>query len=587
MNLGLQARLVLGTSLGVFVVLCVSGFWLHQRLLTRTDDNVRTELKKHAASVRELILAAPNLGIESDAIAERMGEILQLRVTIIAGTGVVIGDSHIPGPKLATLSNHLNRPELVAARRAPFGVSRRFSTTLEADMLYVATRFERPEGGGWVRVAVKLSRMEQLAADLETMLVGAGLVTLVFMMLVGAKVSQVVSSRIRKLVTNVRTLSQRAIESRSQPSGVDDLGFLAQSIDRMSDDVERLVRTLAHERDQFDGVLHGMQEAVIAFDRASLITIINDSAKNLFALRGDYVGSRVDAVHELAPIQVAFDGALPNALSWEFELERPVPKTVLAQLTPISGSGGWVVVAHDVTEIRKLERMRQDFVANVSHELRTPVSVIRANSETLLDGALTDERQARQFVSAVLRNAERLSSLVGDLLDLSQIEAGQYPMNLVPLGLVATFRRAVDSVSHAAASKQMALVVKEADDLHVLADVQALDQVLSNLVLNAVRYTPAGGCVTIRFVSAAPRVRIEVEDNGPGIAPEHRERLFERFYRVDPGRSKQMGGTGLGLAIVKHLVHAMGGTVGMVPAPKAGSVFWLELEQAPAKPPLP
>jgi two-component system phosphate regulon sensor histidine kinase PhoR len=268
---------------------------------------------------------------------------------------------------------------------------------------------------------------------------------------------------------------------------------------------------------------------------------------------------------------------LGQAISSEFDLDCLPARTVLSRMTPLAASGGAVIVAHDVTDIRRLERVRRDFVANVSHELRTPVSVIRANAETLLDGALDDRSLSEEFVSAVLRNSERLSNLIGDLLDLSQIEAGHYEMNLVRISVSGAIRRTIDSVGHAANKKNMTISQAGTLDVQVLADMQALDQVLSNLVENAVKYTPVGGTVVIRSVAFEGAIRIEIEDDGVGVAPEHRDRLFERFYRVDPGRSRQMGGTGLGLAIVKHLVGAMGGLVGMRPSPEQGSIFWVEL----------
>ncbi len=195
-------------------------------------------------------------------------------------------------------------------------------------------------------------------------------------------------------------------------------------------------------------------------------------------------------------------------------------------------------------------------------------------------GALTDEKRARSFIEAVLRNSERLSNLIADLLDLSRIEEGHYNVQGVSLVLSALATRVVDSVGQKLSQKEMSVEVFVDDAVEVWADAQALEQVLLNLVENAVKYTPAGGSLCVRASPSDERVRIEVQDDGPGIAAEHRARLFERFYRVDPGRSKEMGGTGLGLAIVKHLVGAMNGEVGMEPAEPSGSIFWVDLPKA-------
>nr|WP_276603245.1 ATP-binding protein [Nannocystis pusilla] len=235
---------------------------------------------------------------------------------------------------------------------------------------------------------------------------------------------------------------------------------------------------------------------------------------------------------------------------------------------------------HDVTEIRRLERVRRDFVANVSHELRTPVSIIRANAETLLDGAIEKPEVARRFLDAQLRSADRLAALVADLLEISRIEAGTYEISPDEIELEPIVAHTIDEVERLAQEKHIEITSDVPEDMTVWADEQALEQVLLNLIDNAVKYTPTGGKIVVRAKKRDDMVRIEVEDNGPGIEARHRARVFERFYRVDKGRSREVGGTGLGLAIVKHLAEAMEGQVGVEPAEPQGSLFWLTLPAA-------
>jgi two-component system phosphate regulon sensor histidine kinase PhoR len=244
-------------------------------------------------------------------------------------------------------------------------------------------------------------------------------------------------------------------------------------------------------------------------------------------------------------------------------------------------SAGTVIVLRDVTEMRHLETIRKDFVANVSHELRTPVSVIRANAETLLGGALEHETKGPQFVQAILRSSERLSTLIADLLDLSRIEAGKYHLEIQSVEVDEAIRHAVEAISSTAQSRRVSHDLSRSAQLHVMADPMALEQVLLNILDNAVKYTKDGGQVQVRAMEHRSGVRFEVEDDGPGIPPQHRMRIFERFYRLDPGRSRELGGTGLGLSIVKHLVESMGGTVGVEPASPHGSVFWFVLPRDP------
>jgi two-component system phosphate regulon sensor histidine kinase PhoR len=235
---------------------------------------------------------------------------------------------------------------------------------------------------------------------------------------------------------------------------------------------------------------------------------------------------------------------------------------------------------HDVTDIRRLETVRRDFVANVSHELRTPVSIIRANSETLLDGAMSDPAYGPLLLEALHRNAERLSRLVDDLLDLARLEADRYQLESDEVSVQGAVRKAVDAVERAAQAKDIRVDIDLDPALRVRADEKALDQILVNYLDNAVKYTLAGGTIRVWAQARASQVRIDVTDDGPGIAPQHRQRIFERFYRIDPGRSRNMGGTGLGLSIVKHLADAQGGDAGMEPARPRGSTFWVSLPGA-------
>jgi two-component system phosphate regulon sensor histidine kinase PhoR len=265
-----------------------------------------------------------------------------------------------------------------------------------------------------------------------------------------------------------------------------------------------------------------------------------------------------------------------GSTSAEFDLSGGPARRVQARAT-VQSDGGTVIVVHDVTEVRRLERVRRDFVANVSHELRTPISVIRANTETLLEGALDDPARARQFVDALFRHADRLGRLVSDLLDISRIEAGRYRLDLGSASVSEAAERVLDTLQTEADQKRVELTVDVSPDIRITADAKALEHVLMNLVGNAIKYTPEGGHVDVKAEPKGDDVRVEVLDDGPGIDPAHRERIFERFYRVDPGRSRDMGGTGLGLSIAKHLVEAMEGEVGVDPRSPHGSVFWFRL----------
>ena len=264
----------------------------------------------------------------------------------------------------------------------------------------------------------------------------------------------------------------------------------------------------------------------------------------------------------------------------EIEVEVPATRRRVRARRATQPGGGTVLVMQDVTTVYRLENIRRDFVANVSHELRTPVSVIQANAETLAAGALTDSATAPVLIEAIHRNAERLGDLIEDLLDLSRLEAGQYHVDIEPVAVGAAALRAVEALERVAAQRGTAIEVAVPGELVALADPGALHQVLVNVVTNAIVHTPERSRVAISGRTAGGRVRIEVSDNGPGIPAAQRERVFERFYRIDPGRSRALGGTGLGLSIVKHLVDAMGGKVGVGDNQPRGARFWIELPPA-------
>jgi two-component system phosphate regulon sensor histidine kinase PhoR len=370
-------------------------------------------------------------------------------------------------------------------------------------------------------------------------------------------------------------------ERRLPVVGTDEFGGLAGSFNRVSEELEQTVRELARERDLFETVIHSMDEAVVAVDKKRRIHTVNRSATELLgispAVRGQLLleAVRIPALSEL--LDHALRGE-SRTVDIRLESEGSV-RQLMVRATPQGESGGAVLVMHDATEIRRLETVRRDFVANVSHELRTPVSIIQANTETLLLGAIDEPAQARRFLDAIRRNAERLGQLISDLLDISRIEAGKYAIEMRPLSLSSVARSVSKSVSESCRRRGVKLEILVDPNLRVRADAGALEQVLVNLVENAVKYGPESGIVELAAVEQGAAVRIEVRDEGPGIAPTHRRRVFERFYRVDPGRSRNMGGTGLGLAIVKNLTDAMGGDVGVDPREPQGSCFWVRLSK--------
>ncbi len=591
--MSVRAKLFLVSVVLIGAVGAVSGLYLEVKLHGWILDRVEQELERHARTVRVAVEGLPQLqGVPStDALADAIGEAIGARVTVVDDAGHVLGDSRLAPSAIAVAEDHRQRPEIRDALQDGVGTAMRQSTTTGVQMLYVAVPYARAESRGVVRVAMPLSDVETMMWRLRLTLVFTALLGLVAALVMSGLASHLMSRTLRSLVDRAHALSS-GVTPRSPslvPATTDELGGLQGSLNRMASELERSVNSMAHERDRFQNVLDGLSEAVIALDGDQKITLVNRATVAMLGLDAPPMGrplletARIPALGELAaklqagePGETEFD--LPSAPG------EPV-RRVLARATVLSA--GAVIVLHDVTEIRRLESVRRDFVANVSHELRTPVSIIRANAETLLDGALEDRGRSREFVDAMLRHADRLARLIADLLDLSRIEAGRFPIKSTRIRTAAALRRAIDLVERSAREKGLDIELIASTELALYADPRALDQVVANLLDNAVKYTPAGGHIVVRAMAIdGQQVRVEIADDGPGIEARHRERVFERFYRVDPGRSRDVGGTGLGLSIVKHLVEVMGGDVGLDPAAPHGSIFWFtlpasEVEQQP------
>jgi two-component system phosphate regulon sensor histidine kinase PhoR len=334
-------------------------------------------------------------------------------------------------------------------------------------------------------------------------------------------------------------------------------------------------------------VIDGMAEGVWITDEAGVVAQHNDALKALLFTAGDLVGRRPSELLHSAELQAAVERACQGAESARLELtlESLRPRMLDVRVSPLGGHlGGSAAVFFDVTELRRLEKIRKDFVGNVSHELRTPITAIRGYAETLQSGAIRDPKAAPAMVDIILRQALRLSELVEDLLELSRLESKEFRVTRNPIVLGKAVRRATEAVRPRAEARGTALAVKVPRRLVVLADSRGLEQVLLNLIENAVKYIPPGGSVGVSARAVGPSVEIAVRDNGPGIEDKHLPRLFERFYRVDKGRSRDMGGTGLGLSIVKHLVTAMGGEVRVESTLGEGSTFFVTLPRPEPRP---
>jgi len=580
-KLGVRTRVFLATLGLTLVIGLAAGTVLEIRLRAELVSGVEEELDR-ATRVLEAHLETvptPYTTARIDEAVDRMAAPSDVRLTVIDVDGRVLGESSLDGRELQAMDNHGARPEVLEARSQARGVARRRSSTLEDDLLYVARTSTLPDGRAvTLRAGKPLSQLGEAVWDLRLNLLLSALLALGAALVSATVVARWMQGTLERLVDRARVLagpgeSSQAIRTAPGPR---------TSVSGLSRRLEHALDDLAAERDRREAVLAGVTDAVIAVDPELRVTLLNPAARRL--LGGDVVGSRLDtegkapALLDHAQAALSGDTLVTAELRWQGPPERELEVVV----APLHTADGAVIVLHDLTEVRSLERVRRDFVANVSHELRTPVAIIAATTETLVDGAIDDPEFARPFTDAVHRHAVRLGQLVDDLLSLSRIESGRLPLTLeaVQVGDVA---RSTAALAAEVTPERAPVQVQVPEGLTVWADRAALSHALRNLVENAAKYVPADASITIRARQDGDRVHVEVADEGPGIDPEHAGRVFERFYRVDDGRSREVGGTGLGLAIVRHLAEVMGGRVGLTPNTPHGCVFGLDLPaRAPA-----
>jgi two-component system phosphate regulon sensor histidine kinase PhoR len=394
---------------------------------------------------------------------------------------------------------------------------------------------------------------------------------------------------LQALMDGARRIAAGDFQHQIRSRGPRELAALAEAFNAMSRRLAETFNLLEHDREQLRAILSGMVEGVVAIDEQHRIVFANQRAGELLGFDRKAVvhQSLEQALRQPGLLEIIQKGlAASEPYREELEWKGPPPRSLRVYVSRFQGHGmpGAVIVLHDTTELRQAERLRQDFVANVSHELKTPLAVIKSSVETLVDGAAEEPESRHLFLQQIVREADRLEELIKDLLSLARIESGHLRLEPQAIPLERAISECLERHHPRAESKTLTLVEKPPKDgpadLAVWADPDALRQVLDNLVDNAIKYTPNGGRITIRWSGTADTVSFEVEDTGVGIPAADLPRVFERFYRVDKARSRAVGGTGLGLAIVKHLVQAMKGQVRASSTVGKGTTFRVTLPRA-------
>lgn len=512
----------------------------------------------------------------------RLGERTKIRYTLIFPDGRVLADS-AEDPDV--MENHGDRPEILAARQKGYGSSLRFSETVRESMLYVAQPiFKGHQFMGFVRVALPLVTVSSRLFTMKIHIVLGALFGVFIALLLGLIVAGRVIRPVLDMTSVAESMRQGNYHSRIFLLPKDELGILGDTLNRLGEEIVSRMKTLSKAQAQLTAMLSSMVEGIIAVDREGGVLFCNRAFCELFCVESlAPPGKKIWEIVRHNELLEALEHAKTERLLLRQEIvvtRASADLTLNIHAAPFGDGQGVVMVFHDVTELRKLERMRSEFVANVSHELKTPLTSIKGYVETLMDGALFDQGNNVKFLKKIDDHVQRLQNLVQDLLSLARIESGKAISELKPMSWSPVVERVIQRHEPRFIEKSLIFSVVKESSPEVLGDAEAMTQILDNLIDNATKYNKLGGQIILRMKQKENFGILEIEDSGIGIPKPDIDRIFERFYRLDKARSRDTGGTGLGLSIVKHLVQAMKGRVEVSSEVGSGTTFTVSLPLA-------
>ena len=531
-------------------------------LRTSIEHTLADEMRREA---RLLGAALPAQTEHLAQAARRLSALANRRMTIVDSTGRVVGDSEFDDASLALLDNHLSRPEIAEALVTGSGVAERYSTSTNRIELKVAVR----AWPGVVRVSAPIDQVDAVIADAQRGIFLAALVALALGIVLAWVGERQVSRPLGQLVTAARSLAA----GRAPPyptTAVPEIRQLVRAFRAMQEELSERMDELRRGREETAVLLGSMVEGVVAVDQTGDVVFCNTALRRLLDFTDEDVLPNLREIFRQTEARRIVDAVLGGeaVLGRELTLDGRV---VLVTARPLPTRGA-VICLHDITDLRRLEMVRRDFVANVSHELRTPLTSIAGYAEILARDA-PEPKTAAQFLEVIRTNATRMQHLVDDLLDLARLESGTWRPDVQRLDAADVARSAWAPYAERAEATSITFALEVAEDARLYADADALRQIFTNLFDNALRHTPGGGRVQVEIAAVDDGTAISVSDTGSGIAAEHLPRVFERFYRVDPARSRSQGGTGLGLSIVKHLVESHGARIDLTSALGRGTTI--------------
>lgn len=563
-------NIVIVLLLGVVICGILSARIVERNLINRIEESLITE----AGLVREL--AGESLISNSSDIGMYINKIKKTtnsRITIVDVLGNVIIDTE---KDYSAMDNHSNRPEIIAALKGDVGKSIRYSNTLKVDLMYVAQPILKDNNVvGAVRLAKPLYEINNLIKGLYINVFIAVLIGIFASSLLGYKMSINITSPIKEITYTASRIAKGDFDKQINIGSRDEIGILASSINDMASKLKDTIMSLQDKNIKLEAIMSSVVNGIIAIDSAERVLFINPMAERLLNITDKEIAGK----HLL---QVIRNNSIDNYLKiilknkeffdTEITIEDPSEKVLKLYTNPIKQTNendieGIIITIQDITELRKLERVKTEFVANVSHELKTPLTSIKGFAETLKTGAIDDKQDAMRFLNIIEDEADRLYRLINDILSLSELEQKKTKLLSEEIKVEKSIKEVLSMLKSQSDKKNIELSMNVQEELYKLTgDTDKFKQMLINLVDNAIKYTPENGKVRVEAYNLEDKadrnkVLIKVTDNGIGIPKQHISRLFERFYRVDKARSRKVGGTGLGLAIVKHIVILFGGEV--------------------------
>jgi two-component system phosphate regulon sensor histidine kinase PhoR len=581
----IRARIGVPYVVLILVAMMFLAFYLSGQLRQVRLTELESQLLADAHLMADIV--KPSLGKEGDEdgldqLTRRWADLLDLRVTIISISGEVLAESH---EDRNSMDNHLFRPEVQQALKTGKGMSVRFSNTVSFEMMYVALPIMDGEPIGILRVSLPLDEVEADLGRVRQMVITAALITASVAVLFALIIAERTAQPVRRLTQVARRLAEGDLTPRLPLATHDELGQLTRAFNYMAERLRQQMSNQAREKGRLAAVLESMVDGVLITDEAGSVQLINPAAAWLLGTRDDWViGSSIAQVvrhHQLIELwQRCRERGEEQVEAVEFSRHGLFLQVIV---TPFQehDDQGFLIILQDLTRIRRLETIRRDFVSNISHELRTPLAGLKALVDTLREGALADPPAAERFLTRMDAEVDTMTQMVQELLELSRLESGQAPLRMSPVVVADLLVPPIERLRPQAERAELDVQLILPRGLpKVLADAERVQQVLTNLLHNAIKFTPAGGTVLVSAAQQRDELLVSVRDTGVGIGVDDLPRIFERFFKADHARSGR--GTGLGLAIAKHVVQGHGGRIWAESVEGRGSTFFFTLPIAQA-----